>query len=72
MLPSHPTRPNVPINAFALDPASGRIATAHGGKGRKPDECVVRIWDVATIAALSILSGHLRQVRDLAFSPEDC
>ena len=69
-LPSHPTRPDVPINALAFNPESTRIATAHGGKGsRKPEECVVRIWDIATGAALAVLSGHSRQIQDVTFSP---
>ncbi|KAI1789253.1 quinon protein alcohol dehydrogenase-like superfamily [Ganoderma leucocontextum] len=71
LLPSHPSRRTVPINALVFDPGSRRIATAHGGKGGKPEECVVRIWDVETGAALSVLSGHSRQVQDVAFSPGD-
>ncbi|PIL30099.1 transporter [Ganoderma sinense ZZ0214-1] len=67
---SHPTLHTVPVNALAFDPHSMRLATAHGSQSsRTPEECVVRIWDVVSGAALAVLSGHARQVNDVVFSP---
>ncbi len=73
-LPSHPDDPNcaVTTNALSFNPESRRIATAHGTWSRfsPPDANVVRLWDVATGAALAVLQGHSRNVRDVSFSPD--
>ncbi|PIL33748.1 hypothetical protein GSI_04373 [Ganoderma sinense ZZ0214-1] len=75
-LPSHPDRDGVSINAFSFDPESRRVATAHGNPDRQGlgvdnlDACVVRIWDVATGAALAVLTGHWKRVTSVAFSPD--
>ena len=72
---------SVSINAFAFSPESGRIATCHGkfDLSTEPEDyhtevpsrdCVVRIWDVATGAALAVLGGHLQRVVDITFSPD--
>ncbi len=70
-LPSHPDRSGVDINALSFDPESRRIATAHGKyDASDPDVCVVRVWDIATGAALAVLHGHSRAVWDTSFSPD--
>nr|VWO99150.1 Putative dna/rna non-specific endonuclease protein (EC [Ganoderma boninense] len=75
-LPSHPDRDGVAVNAFSFDPESRRVATAHGNADRSGlgvdnlDACVVRIWDVATGAALAVLTGHWKRVTSVAFSPD--
>ncbi|KAI1783249.1 WD40 repeat-like protein [Ganoderma leucocontextum] len=66
-LPSHPTDGGVPVKALSFDPESRRIVTAHGGRDA---EHVVRIWDVATGAALAALAGHTMLVTDVSFSPD--
>ena len=75
-LPSHPNRGGILVNALSFDPESSRIATAHGNGDRygigvtKLDACVVRIWDVATGAALIVLMGHWKRVTMVLFSPD--
>ena len=75
-LRSHPDRSDVWTSALSFHPDSTRIATAHGTSwplfdSSDPDACVIRIWDVATGAALAVLSGHLgRAVTSVSFSPD--
>ncbi|KAI1783198.1 WD40-repeat-containing domain protein [Ganoderma leucocontextum] len=72
-LPSHPSRTKVCINALSFAPDSRRIATAHGTLRYGAvdlEECFVRIWDVATGAALAVLAGHSKRVADISFSSD--
>ena len=69
-LRSYPHRRGVYISALSFDSESRRIATAHGTKEDISDACVVQIWDVATGAALAVLSGHSRSVVGISFSPD--
>ncbi|KAI1782619.1 WD40-repeat-containing domain protein [Ganoderma leucocontextum] len=67
-LPSHPTDEDVlPVKAFSFDPESRRIVTVHRGRS---SEDVIRIWDVATGAALVALAGRTVLVMDVSFSPD--
>ena len=73
-IPSSPSRilkGHVTIYSFSLDPESTRIATAHGySHGPSQELDVVRIWDLATGAALAVFQGHAGPVVDVAFSPD--
>ena len=69
-LRSYPDHKGVYILALSFDFESRRIATAHGTKEDISDACVVQIWDVATGAALTVLSGHSRSVAGISFSPD--
>ena len=69
-LRSYPDHKGVYILALSFDFESRRIATAHGTKEDISDACVVQIWDVATGAALTMLSGYSRSVAGISFSPD--
>ncbi|PIL23017.1 hypothetical protein GSI_14324 [Ganoderma sinense ZZ0214-1] len=58
------------VNALSFNPESTRIVTAHGWCDGKPEDCVVRIWDVATGAVLALLTGHTAEVWHALFSPD--
>ncbi|KAI1792368.1 HET-E [Ganoderma leucocontextum] len=72
LLLSNPSGRDVDVNALSFDPESRRIATAHGTDDtyEPQEECVVRIWDVATGAALAVLAGHSACVSDVSFAPD--
>lgn len=61
------TLPTDPVNALSFDLESRRIATAHGSAAGRN---VIRIWDVATGAALAELAGHTQILTDVSFSPD--
>ena len=77
---SHPSRrsgisePVRETRSLTFNPESSRIATAHGphGRGSEPDlgECFVRIWEVATGAALATLTRHSGPVVNVSLSPD--
>ncbi len=54
---------------LVFSPDARRIATACNWTSSEPDR-TLRIWDVATGAAVSVISDHERIVRALAFSPD--
>ncbi|PIL33657.1 hypothetical protein GSI_04280 [Ganoderma sinense ZZ0214-1] len=58
--------------ALAFDPEGRRIATAHEWSYSRPtpEECAVRVWDVATGAILATLTGHTECVMAVSFSPD--
>ncbi|PIL23045.1 hypothetical protein GSI_14352 [Ganoderma sinense ZZ0214-1] len=56
------------VNALSFNPESTRIVTAHGWK--KPEDYVIRIWDIATGVVLALLTGHTAEVRHASFSPD--
>nr|VWP01300.1 Polyketide synthase/peptide synthetase [Ganoderma boninense] len=58
------------INALSFNPESTRIVTAHGHLNGKPEDYVVRIWDIATGAVLALLAGHTAIVKHASFSPD--
>ena len=68
-LPYDPSR-RVVIKALSFDPKDRRVATAYGSAYGRPEENVVRIWDVVTGAELAVLAGHTRDVTDVSFSPD--
>lgn len=61
-------------STLAFDPESRRIVTAHGipldGEESESGAFVVRVWDVATGAAMVALAEHSRLVTDISFSPD--
>ncbi|PIL23290.1 hypothetical protein GSI_14600 [Ganoderma sinense ZZ0214-1] len=59
--------PNDHIKALSFDTESRRIVTSHG---REVGESVIRVWDVATGAALTELVGHRGLPTDVSFSPD--
>ncbi len=61
---------DVDMNAFSFDPEGRRIATAHERGGRELEDYAVRIWDVATGAALASLAGHSQCIREVSFAPD--
>ena len=72
-----PTRPRLVqlncqlfIHALSFNPESTRIVTAHGGGYEKPEDHVVRVWDIATKTMLAVLAGHTASVESASFSPD--
>ena len=71
-----PDRSGFHTSAISFHPDSMRIATAHGHKtigfdtSDPPEAAVIRIWDVATGAALAVLSGHHELIASISFSPD--
>ena len=69
---------DVAIHSFSFGPDSKRIATAHGGGywdeslEPRPEDYVVKIWDVTSGATLAVLTGHSdpADVWDVSFSPD--
>jgi WD40 repeat protein len=53
-----------PITAIAVSRGGTHCATAHG-----LTDPVVVIWDLKSLRSTQAMSGHLRVVRDMAFSP---
>jgi serine/threonine-protein kinase len=62
-----------PVLAVAFSPDGKRLATSEGRPGLKYTEslpCEIKLWDVATRAAVRSLKAHTGSIYALAFSPD--